>query len=58
MIDVIVSAGICLFLGLTIGFFLGYLVHKSKLIEESIEVGFTLGYEFGKDCFYNPSAKG
>lgn len=44
--------------GLLIGFPLGFCCHKKTLDEKIFDDGFTAGYQYGKDCFYNPQAKG
>lgn len=45
-------------IGLALGFPFGFLCSKKTYDQEIFDVGFASGYQYGKDSFYNPSAKG
>lgn len=58
MFEFALCLSIGILIGLVAGFPLGFLSTKKAYNEEIFDVGFASGYQYGKDSFYNPSAKG
>lgn len=58
MFDLVICFAIGFLIGIIIGFPLGFLCTKKTYSEEIFDVGFSSGFQYGKDSFYNPSAKG
>lgn len=58
MFDLILCLALGLLIGIIVGFPLGFLCTKKAYSEEIFDVGFTSGFDYGKNCFWNPQAKG